>query len=407
MASENAQVIELPHDSDSWLASLIYSFVKEFRYGELFFSLESKDYLIRGQQPGPRAEIHLHHPLAILRKVSRRGDIGLAESFMQGDWTSTDLAAFLCWGVKNSQQLIDKLSARGWVKFFVRLRHLLRANTKQGSKRNIAAHYDLGNDFYRLWLDQSMTYSSAVFADADMSLAAAQEHKYAKLLAALDAKPGARILEIGCGWGGFAEHAARQGMHVTGITLSKEQLAWAQECIAKAGLSDNVDLRLQDYRDLRETFDHVVSIEMFEAVGEKYWQSYFSILHKCLKPGGKAALQIITIDDAYFDSYRKTADFIQLYIFPGGMLPPLNRLHQLTSESGLVSIATSHHALDYARTLAYWQKQFDQAETAIRALGFDQQFLQMWRYYLAYCEAGFREGRIDLCQLIVQKPVSI
>lgn len=406
MASDNTEVLELPQQSGSWLASLIYSFVKDFRYGELFFTIDGKDYLIRGREAGPRAHIHLHHPLAILKKVGRRGDLGLAESFMQGDWDSPDLANFLYWGVKNFQHLVDKLSTRGLVKLFLRLRHSLRSNTKTGSRRNIKAHYDLGNAFYRLWLDETMTYSSAIFADAQMPLAAAQHNKYARLLAALDAKPGDHILEIGCGWGGFAEHAARQGMRVTGITLSTEQLAYAQERIARAGLSEHVELRLQDYRDLHESFDHIVSIEMFEAVGEKYWQTYFTVLNACLKPGGKAALQIITIDDDCFEDYRSSADFIQLYIFPGGMLPSPSRLDALARDAGLVDIACTTHGLDYARTLAEWHKSVNQQESAIRAQGFDRRFLQMWRYYLAYCEAGFREGRIDLCQRILQKPVT-
>lgn len=403
MASEHEQAIRLPDHGVSWLASAIYRYFKDFRYGSLRFRLDGQDYLICGAHPGPNAHIEMHKPLRVLKKVARRGDTGLAESYMDGDWDTESLVNLLYWGARNGQWLNDTLYTKGLVRLMLRIKHLLRSNTKQGSRRNISAHYDLGNDFYRLWLDSSMTYSSAVYSHPEEPLEQAQERKYARLLDALQAKPGDRILEVGCGWGGFAEHAARRGFHVTGITLSTEQLAWARARIEAAGLSDKVDLRLQDYRDLNERFDHVVSIEMFEAVGEIYWNTYFQTLDRVLKPGGRASLQIITIADANFEEYRIRPDFIQLYIFPGGMLPSPGALKRLVDDNGFHTVQNDCFGQDYATTLAQWHERFNAQAHEIRQM-FDERFLRMWRYYLAYCEAGFRDGCIDLCQLVLEKP---
>jgi cyclopropane-fatty-acyl-phospholipid synthase len=275
----------------------------------------------------------------------------------------------------------------------------MRRNSLRGSRRNIAFHYDLGNDFYRLWLDPSMTYSAALFDRPDESLEAAQERKYERMLAQLDASPGQHILEIGCGWGGFACHAASRGYRVTGLTLSREQLEYARKRVAQQGLSDRVELRLQDYRKLNERFDHIVSIEMFEAVGEAYWDTYFDTLRRSLKPGGRASLQVITIDEGRFESYRRRADFIQKYIFPGGMLPSVEAFTRHACANGLKLERLDMFGLDYARTLRRWDARVAARSGEIMAQGFDQRFINMWRYYLAYCEAGFRSDRIDLMQV--------
>ena len=271
--------------------------------------------LIKGPQKGPEGKIHLHRWRAMQRMVLG-GSVGFARSYIEGEWTTPDLVAVIEMVSRNRTTLNEGMAGSRLVQGLNRLKHRFQANSKTGSKKNIQFHYDLGNDFYEAWLDPSMTYSSAIFEKGDNSLEAAQKRKYRQLLQLLNVKPGERILEIGCGWGGFAETAASEaGAKVTGITLSKEQLAYAQQRMKKARLDDKVSIEMVDYRDVTDTYDHVVSIEMFEAVGEKYWKAYFSKIHDVLKPGGRAALQIITIDDALFETYRKDVDFIQTYIF--------------------------------------------------------------------------------------------
>jgi cyclopropane-fatty-acyl-phospholipid synthase len=305
----------------------------------------------------------------------------------------------------NLDAFADSDARHPLMRFATRAQHWLNRNSRGGSRRKIAAHYDLGNDFYGHWLDQTMTYSSACFDGADLPLAQAQENKYARMLAMLDARPGQRILEIGCGWGGFAEYAARQGMHVIGLTLSRSQLAYARERMERAGLADRVELRFCDYRDFDEPVDHVVSIEMFEAVGQVYWQGYFDRLARLLPPGGRAALQVITIDEALFDTYAGTpGGFIQTYIFPGGMLPTKSHLQTLSSGAGLSGVDRLHSfGLDYAATLAHWHRLFNQSRAWMHHSGFDRRFRRMWRYYLAFCEAGFRARQIDVVQFALTK----
>jgi cyclopropane-fatty-acyl-phospholipid synthase len=348
--------------------------------------------------PGDKPRLQVSHPNRMLARLLSRGDLGFAESYMAGEWSSGDLTALLAAiGANDSGSAVRKGVMMERMRD--RLLHLLRNNSKAGSRRNIAYHYDLSNDFYALWLDPGMTYSSAVFGQAGEPLELAQQRKYRRLLDALQARPGDHILEIGCGWGGFAEEAARRGCRVTGVTLSREQLDFARNRIHAAGLGDLVTLEFRDYRDITGQYDHIVSIEMFEAVGEQYWGGYFETIRQTLRPGGRAALQIITIDDRAFDNYRNKVDFIQKYIFPGGMLPSLQRLERLTQTAGLEIQALALHGLDYARTLRAWHQAFDRQREAIAALGFDERFRRMWKYYLSYCEAGFRLGRIDLAQL--------
>ncbi len=359
---------------------------------------------VGADRPELSAHWHLHHPARLFSRIARLGDIGIAEGFIAGDYSCDDLTTLLEIGARNFEEIARDLRPGFWTRLAHRLQHALRANHRRGSRRNIAAHYDLGNDFYRLWLDESMTYSSALFEQPDEPLFEAQKRKYDRLLDGLGASPGERILEIGCGWGGLAERAARRGLAVDGLTLSTEQLVWAQERLEKAGLVDRAQLHLTDYRDQAGRYDHIVSIEMFEAVGERYWPTFFRTVHDRLKPGGRAAIQVITIEESAFEAYRREPDFIQLYIFPGGMLPSIERFHAGAEAAGLAVRDTYRFGRDYARTLARWEGAFNAAEDELEGMGFDQAFRQTWRYYLAYCQAGFLTGRIDVAQVMLERP---
>jgi cyclopropane-fatty-acyl-phospholipid synthase len=341
---------------------------------------------------GAGVSLHVHDE-AMFGRVLTRGDIGLAEAWLDGQWDSPDVTALLTLLAANRAVLKQALYGSWRQLLAARIRHLLNRNSRSGSKRNIMAHYDLGNDFYRQWLDPGMSYSSALYsAGSDGSLAAAQTAKYRRILQRLDAAPGQHLLEIGCGWGGFAELALADGLQLTGLTLSPAQLEWAQRRVPRA------DLRLQDYRDVREQFDHVVSIEMFEAVGERWWPSYFRTVADALKPGGKAVIQSITIRDDLFPTYRRGTDFIQQYIFPGGMLPSRQAFRAAAAKQGLVVRDEYAFGPDYARTLAEWRSRFEARWPEIQTLGFDEPFRRLWHMYLCYCEAGFRAGSIDVVQ---------
>lgn len=358
-----------------------------------------------GPVPGPNAIINVSRWRALTRTFAG-GSVGLAEAFIDGDWDSPDLAAVTELGATNRQMMETSLSGSVISRALLRLRHLRSRNTPTGSRRNISFHYDLGNAFYAPWLDSTMTYSGGIWGDDTQSLEGAQHTKYRRLLDLLEVAPGEHILEIGCGWGGFAEFAASEyGARVTGITLSEAQLNFARERLKAAGLQDSVEIRLQDYRDVAEAFDHVASIEMLEAVGEENWPAYFQKVREVLKPEGRAALQVITIDSNFFESYRQKPDFIQAYIFPGGMLPPLDRLRQETAAAGLAWGDEKSFANDYALTLGHWRTRFDAAcETGVLPATFDAHFQRIWKYYLAYCEGAFRGGGIDLHQIVLQAP---
>ncbi|WP_135210115.1 SAM-dependent methyltransferase [Vitreimonas flagellata] len=338
-------------------------------------------------------------------RVLKNGDIGFAESWMSHEWETSDLSALLTLLADNIERFKRVFEGSFFGKAMNWVRHLSRDNTREGSRRNIHEHYDLGNRFYEAWLDPSMTYSSARFDATVADLEAGQRAKYKALAEHLDLKPGDHVLEIGCGWGGFAEFAAREyGARVTGITISEEQLAYAKARIERAGLSDRVDIRIQDYRDVEGQFDKVASIEMFEAVGERHWSTYFGKIADVLKPGGRAALQIITIKHDLFEAYRTRADFIQRYVFPGGMLASVERLKEETAKAGLAWRKAEAFGQSYAVTLAEWSRRFQAKWNDIRAMGFDERFKQLWLFYLSYCEAGFRTGRTDVVQLQLAKP---
>nr|WP_245200279.1 cyclopropane-fatty-acyl-phospholipid synthase family protein [Herbaspirillum sp. LeCh32-8] len=335
--------------------------------------------------------------------ILRSGDIGFAEAYAAG-WVETpDLAALLRLAMRNRAVLENMMSGNRLSAWWYRLRHLLRPNTRQGSRRNIQAHYDLGNDFYRLWLDESMTYSSAIFTGPEQSLASAQGVKYQRILDRLQLCAGDRVLEIGCGWGGFAEYAAARGVAVHGVTISPAQLAVGQERLHRRHLDGLARLELRDYRDLDGQYDAVVSIEMFEAVGERYWQGYFDTVAARLKAGGRALVQTITIDEARFAQYRASSDFIREFIFPGGMLPSHERFSKAAQASGLRTAERFHFGPDYAETLRRWCALFLSQREEIARQGFDQRFLRLWQLYYVYCEVGFDEGQTDVVQFLLHK----
>lgn len=334
---------------------------------------------------------------AVFDETLARGDIGFGESWMDGLWDTEDLTGLLTLLSRNRVRIGEAIYGRMFRMLGHRIAHLLRANTRAGSRRNIEAHYDLGNDFYALWLDPSMTYSAAVFDSPTESLHDAQLRKYRRILGELGVQPGQTLLEVGCGWGGFAEVAATEfGCRVLCITLSPSQLAYARARAERGGFADRVDFALCDYRDVRGQYDHVVSIEMIEAVGERFWPTYFAQLSARLKPGGRCVVQAITIADALFGRYRRGTDFIQRHVFPGGMLPSPAEVGRQAQDAGLAVVGDFAFGRDYARTLAHWHTRFEAQWPAIKAQGFDERFRRMWRFYLAYCEAGFETGDIDV-----------
>ena len=350
--------------------------------------------------PGPDATIHLED-WQVFDDVRRSGDVGFAEAYLDERWQTPDLRALLELIAINRAVLERLLYGKWWGRLYYRFRHLRRANTREGAKKNIHSHYDLGNTFYRSWLDETMTYSAALFeGDSDRTLEQAQIAKYERILQRLGVKADDHILEIGCGWGGFADHAARtRGCRVHGITLSTSQLEYASQRISEAGLSHLVEFSLTDYRDVKGSFDHVVSIEMFEAVGESFWPEYFSVVRDRLKPGGKALVQTITIADELFAQYRKSTDFIQHYIFPGGMLPCPGVFRKLAGRAGLGVCDEYRFGIDYAETLKYWRNRYRKVSGELNALGFDTRFERLWNFYLVYCEVGFRCASTDVMQL--------
>ncbi|XHR98660.1 cyclopropane-fatty-acyl-phospholipid synthase [Sphingomonas sp. DBB INV C78] len=363
--------------------------------------------LIGGHADGPVPIVELRSWRALVRLMTS-GSVGWYRGWAEGEWTSPDPVPLFDLFMRNRISLGEAARARGLNRIVNRVKHALRHNSKAGSRRNIEFHYDLGNDFYAAWLDRTMTYSSARFAEpitVAEPLEQAQERKVRMLLDGLELKPGERLLEIGCGWGGLAEIAARDyGVHVTGITLSVEQKAWAEARIAAAGLSDRVEFRLVDYRDVQGCFDAVASVEMVEAVGEAYWAAYMEAIARALKPGGRAAIQFIDIDDAIFADYAESADFIQTYIFPGGMLISDSRFRAAAEKAGLAWGAVDRFGLHYAETLRRWRESFDRA-AAVNQLpaGFDENFVRLWRYYLMYCEGGFRGQGIDVAQVTLMR----
>ncbi|MEM7489176.1 MAG: cyclopropane-fatty-acyl-phospholipid synthase family protein [Pseudomonadota bacterium] len=358
----------------------------------------------QGAAPGPVAEIAVHDG-EVFGRIVRDGDVGFMEAFMDGQWTTPDLQAVFDYINRAGDLLIQKFPGMALVQGWEKLRAFLRRNTKVQARRNIAAHYDLGNDFYGLWLDDTMTYSAGLFETGQESLEAAQTAKYASIVDRMGVAAGDHVLEIGCGWGGFAEYAAGvRGLKVTGLTLSQEQLNFARERIDAAGLSDRVTFALRDYRDEAGSYDGIASIEMFEAVGRRYWPAYFETLRDRLRPGRQASLQIITVPDSRWATYSTSVDFIQKYIFPGGMLPAPGRLTEEIARAGLEEGTSLSLARDYSITLRRWFERFNDNWDDVAELGFDERFRRMWNLYLTGCAGAFEHGMCDVIQMVVRRP---
>ena len=399
-------------------ARRVLNLLERLPHGQLDLEQPDGRLLHLPRPPSGAADAHcVLHDWQALERTLKSGDIGLAEGYIAGEWDSPDLAALLRLCMANRDHVQSLVYGSWWGRLGYRLRHLLQRNTRAGSARNIHAHYDLGNDFYRLWLDPGMSYSAAWFqgrtgqALRNADLQEAQQAKLRRTLDEVRLQSGQRLLEIGCGWGGLAEAAAQEfGARVTGVTLSREQLVWGQQRMQQAGLADAVELRYQDYRDLParhagEPFDAIVSIEMFEAVGREYWRGYFQTLRDCLKPGGLACIQTITLREDLFARYLRSTDFIQQYIFPGGLLPSIPAFEQEARRAGLVVERRIAFGRDYAETLRRWRQSFEERLEAVRAQGFDERFVRIWTFYLAYCEAAFDTGNTDVVQFTLRKPL--
>ncbi|MCP3971778.1 MAG: class I SAM-dependent methyltransferase [Rhodobacteraceae bacterium] len=375
-------------------------------HGRLDFVLpDGRRFRAEAQASGPVAELRIVNP-DIFSRLIREGDLGFCEAYLDGWWTTPDLQAFMDLLHADNDEIYDGFPGMGLVRAFERLRFWLQSNSRRQARRNISHHYDLGNAFYGLWLDGTMTYSSARFETGQESLETAQTAKYASMIDEMGVRAGDHVLEIGCGWGGFAEYAARErGLRVTGLTISQEQFAFAQDRIAAAGLSNRVEIRLQDYRDERGRYDGIASIEMFEAVGEKYWPTYFEALRQRLNPGANATLQIITVQDKRWEVYRKGVDFIQKFIFPGGMLPSRGALLSEIESAGLRMLRSVEFGECYSQTLRRWHDTFNGRWDEVSALGFDDRFRKMWNFYLTSCAATFHSGNCDVTQITVTRTV--
>jgi len=381
-------------------ARTVFRLLQHLRHGTLTLALPDGSVQTVGDGQGPHLQLQLHNwkPFAA---ALRSGDIGFAESYIAGDWSTPHLPELLGLLAANRQALEAVIHGSWLGRLAYRLRHLLHRNTRANSRKNIHAHYDLGNPFYRLWLDGTMNYSSAWFEGRlDQDLAQAQHAKVRRALRMAGVQPGHRVLEIGCGWGALAEKATQEfGAQLTGVTLSTEQLHWARERLARQGLAQRAELRLQDYRDIHDApFDAICSIEMLEAVGQEYWPTYFESVARLLKPGGRACIQTIVIKDALFERYIRSTDFIQQYIFPGGCLPSPGQFRQCAQQAGLTVVDELAFGPDYAETCRRWRHDFLAQREQVLALGFDERFIRIWEFYLAYCEAGFEAGDIDVLQ---------
>ena len=385
--------------------SRVFDIARGMNRGRIDFVLpDGRVFRAEGKAPGPVAQLDIHNP-DIFARLIRDGDLGFSDAYLEEWWSTPDLMAFMDLVHADNDVLFDGFPGMGLVRAFERARFWLRSNSRRQAKKNIAHHYDLGNDFYGLWLDETMTYSSALFETGQESMERAQIAKYAQLVDQMGAKPGDHVLEIGCGWGGFAEYAATErGLRVTALTISREQFDYARDRIAAAGLSDMVELKLQDYRDETGTYDGIASIEMFEAVGEKYWPVYFNTVRERLKPGANATLQIITVQDKRWEVYRRGVDFVQKHIFPGGMLPSPMALRSEVERAGLKIARSVEFGESYSQTLRRWHDTFNARWEEISQLGFDDRFRRMWNFYLTSCAATFHSGNCDVTQITLTRP---
>ncbi|NOX73745.1 MAG: class I SAM-dependent methyltransferase [Alphaproteobacteria bacterium] len=383
----------------------VFAIAKQLNKGRIDFRLpDGRVFRAQGDSPGQAVELVVHNPDCFARLI-REGDLGFSDAYLEGWWSTSDLQMFMDVLLDGNEEVFDGFPGMGLVRFYERMRHWMNRNSRAQAKKNISYHYDLGNNFYAKWLDETMTYSSALFETGQEDMSKAQTAKYASLVDQMGVKPGDHVLEIGCGWGGFAEYAAGvRGLRVTGLTISQEQHDFAVERIKKAGLSDKVEIVMRDYRDEKGVYDGIASIEMFEAVGEKFWPAYFETVRERLKPGARATLQIITISEKRFEVYRKGVDFIQKHIFPGGMLPSRTALKEQIAKAGLKPVRSIEFGESYSQTLRRWSERFNAKWDDIAAMGFDERFRRMWNYYLASCAAAFKSGNCDVTQVTMSRP---
>lgn len=388
----------------NYITKLILKAVqKNLHIGQITINTPNSSHTIRGESIGPEAEITIKS-WAFLFKTILKGDIGLAESYRDGLFETRSLTTLFDLALANENQVSQLKDGTGIGTYYYKLKHKLANNTRKGSKKNIHLHYDLGNSFFELWLDKSMTYSSAYFdGNYTLELEKAQIQKYDHILDQLQLDPGKHILEVGCGWGGFAVTAAKRGYKVTSITISEEQFKYAEKRIEKENLQNNITLELKDYRDLKGQYDAVVSIEMIEAVGMNHWQTYFKKINECLKPKALAVIQAITINEKDFESYSQGTDFIQQFIFPGGMLIPISAVDQNSRENNLHFKSYKNFGLDYSETLNRWQIAFNNKKDRLKELGFDEKFQKIWNFYLSYCQAGFNSEKINVTHIVLKK----
>ncbi len=383
----------------------VFDMMKHLPRGRVDFVLpDGRTFRAEAPEPGYVAVLEVHNPDLFARLI-REGDLGFSEAYLDGWWSTPDLMAFMDLVSDDAEAIYDGFPGQGLIRTYEKLRFWWQSNSKRQAKKNISYHYDLGNDFYGLWLDDTMTYSSAKYITGQEDLEKAQTQKYASMVDEMGAKPGDHVLEIGCGWGGFAEYAAKErGLKVTCLTISQEQYNYAVERIEKAGLSDMVEFKLQDYRDETGTYDGIASIEMFEAVGEKYWPVYFDTVRERLKPGARGTFQIILVQDRRWDVYKRGVDFIQKYIFPGGMLPAPTILRDTIHNAGLEVSQSVEFGQSYSETLRRWYETFNEKWDDVAALGFDERFRRMWNFYLTSCAGAFRGGICDVTQITVTRP---
>ena len=406
--STNSPAFSLPAGAPS-AARATLKLLLRLKHGTLTMKLPDGSVQRFGNGQGPQASLHLLN-WNVCSAALKSGDIGFAESFIAGDWTTPHLTDLLQVLIVNRKEVGDVIYGTWLGRFAYRVKHLLNRNTKANSQKNIHANYDLGNAFYELWLDSTMNYSSAIFETPETSMKDAQHAKVRRALRMAQVKPGDRVLEIGCGWGALAEKATKEfGANVVGVTLSTEQLEWANQRMQREGVTNKADLRLQDYRDIGKTtqdapFDAICSIEMVEAVGREYWPEYFQTVARLLKPGGHACIQSIVIADELFERYLTSTDFIQQYVFPGGCLPCPKEFRAQAAKAGLQVVDEFSFGQDYAHTLQLWREQFTEQHAHVLQLGFDERFIRIWEFYLSYCEAAFLEANTDVVQYTLRKP---
>ena len=378
---------------------IFFKILENIEYGKIIVKTpENHVFCFEGEKRGVELSLTIND-WKFCQSIFLKGDIGLGEAYSLGYYDIQKISDLIIFGLDNYNSLSRVIQGSIFKILFYRLKHYLKRNTKEGSLKNIHAHYDIGNEFYKIWLDPTMTYSSALF-EGDEKLESAQRQKYQRIIDTLKLKAGDRVLEIGCGWGGFMEHATAQGIHVTGVTISQEQFDYAKERLKDR--SNLAEVLFKDYRDIEGQYDYIVSIEMFEALGEEYWSTYFKKLRNLLKKGGKALIQSITIKNEDFSSYRKSADFIQHFIFPGGMLPSPNIFQHKARKNGLKVLENFSFGKSYAKTLLCWDKEFVSNIEAVKKIGFDQKFIRLWRFYLHYCSGAFTQGKIDVNQFLLE-----